>query len=104
MGSSKITKEGSKVSGDCSLQIKLADGKYLLALADGMGTGEKARECSRITLRLMKQMLSAGFDKEESISMINSRINLIETTERYSSLDVSILDTTDGTTFTGKYS
>lgn len=92
VGSSKITKEGSKVSGDCSLQIKLADGKYLLALADGMGTGEKARECSRITLRLMKQMLSAGFDKEESISMINSRINLLGTTERYSSLDVSILD------------
>ena len=96
VGSSKITKEGSKVSGDCSLQIKLADGKYLLALADGMGTGEKARECSRITLRLMKQMLSAGFDKEESISMINSRINLLGTTERYSSLDVSILDLYDG--------
>ena len=96
VGSSKITKEGSKVSGDCSLQIKLADGKYLLALADGMGTGEKARECSRITLRLMKQMLSAGFDKEESISIINSRINLLGMSERYSSLDVSILDLYDG--------
>ena len=92
VGSSKITKEGSKVSGDCSLQIKLADGKYLLALADGMGTGEKARECSRITLRMMKQMLSAGFDKEESITMINSRMNLLGNTERYSSLDISILD------------
>ena len=92
VGSSKITKEGSKVSGDCSLQIKLADGKYLLALADGMGSGEKARECSRITLRLMKQMLSAGFNEEESISIINSRINLLGTTERYSSLDMSILD------------
>lgn len=92
VGSSKITKENSNISGDCSLQIKLADGKYLLALADGMGTGEKARECSKITLRLMKQMLSAGFDKEESISMINSRINLLGSTERYSTLDVSILD------------
>ena len=92
VGSSKITKEGSNVSGDCSLQIKLADGKYLLAIADGMGTGEKARECSKITLRLMKQMLSAGFDKEESVAMINSRINLLGSTERYSTLDTSILD------------
>ena len=92
VGSSKITKEGSNISGDCNLQIKLADGKYLLALADGMGTGEKARECSRITLRLMKQMLSAGFDKEESISMINSRMNLLGNADRYSSLDISILD------------
>lgn len=92
VGSSKITKENSEVSGDCSLQIKLADGKYLLAMADGMGSGEKARECSKITLRLMKQMLSAGFDKEESISMINSRINLLGNTERYSTLDATILD------------
>ncbi len=96
VGSSKITKEGSKASGDCSLQIKLADGKYLLALADGMGTGDKARECSKITLRLIKQMLSAGFDKEESISMINSRINLLGNAERYSSLDASILDLYEG--------
>ncbi len=96
VGSSKITKEGSNISGDCSLQIKLADGKYLLAIADGMGTGEKARECSKITLRLIKQMLSAGFDKEESVSMINSRINLLGTTDRYSTLDASILDLYDG--------
>lgn len=92
VGSAKITKDGSGVSGDCSLQIKLADGKYLLAMADGMGSGEKARECSKITLRLMKQMLSAGFDKEESIEMINTRLNLLGTTDRYSTLDASILD------------
>lgn len=92
VGSAKITKDGSEVSGDCSLQIKLADGKYLLAIADGMGSGEKARECSKITLRLVKQMLSAGFDKEESVEMINSRINLSSNSEIYSSLDMSILD------------
>lgn len=92
VGSAKITKEGNTVSGDCSLQIKLADGKYLLAMADGMGSGEKARECSKITLRLMKQMLSAGFNKEESVQMINTRLNLLGTTDRYSTLDASILD------------
>lgn len=92
VGSAKITKDGSEVSGDCSLQIKLADGKYLLAIADGMGSGEKARECSKVTLRLVKQMLSAGFDKEESVEMINSRMNLSTNSEIYSSLDMSILD------------
>ncbi len=92
VGSAKITKDGSEVSGDCSLQIKLADGKYLLAIADGMGSGEKARECSKIALRLVKQMLSAGFNKDESIKMINSRLNLAGNSEIYSSLDISILD------------
>lgn len=97
VASSKITKDGSKVSGDCSLQIKLADGKYLLAIADGMGSGTKAREASKITLRLIKQMLSCGFDKEESLKMINSRMNLISNKETYSTLDVIILDLYSGT-------
>lgn len=92
VGSSKITKDGSEVSGDCSLQIKLADGKYLLAISDGMGSGEKARELSKITLRLIKQMLAAGFNKEESLNMINTRLNLVSSSEVYSTLDVSILD------------
>ena len=92
VGSAKITKDNSSVSGDCSLQIKLADGKYLLAIADGMGSGEKAREYSKISLRLIKQMLSAGFDNEESVKMINSRINYLGASKRYSTLDVSVLD------------
>lgn len=92
VGSARIAKDGSEVSGDCSLQIKLADGKYLLAISDGMGSGEKARDLSKITLRLIKQMLSAGFDKEESIKMINARLNLSSVSEIYASLDISILD------------
>lgn len=92
VGSAKTTKDGSNVSGDCSLQIKLADGKYLVSIADGMGSGEKARECSKITLRLVKQMLSAGFNGEETVKLINSRMNLSQNKEMYSSLDISILD------------
>lgn len=92
VGSARITKDGSEVSGDCSLQIKLADGKYLLAISDGMGSGEKARNLSKITLRLIKQMLSAGFNKEESVKMINTRLNMSSFSDIYSSLDVSVLD------------
>ena len=92
VGSARITKDNSEISGDCSLQIKLADGKYLLAIADGMGTGPKAREYSKLSLRLIKQMLSAGFDKEESVKFINSRLNYVGASKRYSTLDVSILD------------
>lgn len=92
VGSAKITKDNSNVSGDCSLQIKLADGKYLLAIADGTGTGAKAREYSKLTLRLMKQLLAAGFNREESIQLINTRINLIGDSEKFSTLDATILD------------
>lgn len=96
VGSARVTKDGSDISGDCSLQIKLADGKYLLAISDGMGSGEKARNLSKITLRLIKQMLSAGFNKEESVKMINTRLNMSSFSDIYSSLDVSILDLYSG--------
>ncbi len=96
VGSARITKDGSEVSGDCSLQIKLADGKYLLAISDGMGSGEKARNLSKITLKLIKQLLSAGFDKEESVKMINSRLNISSISDIYASLDVSVLDLFSG--------
>ena len=57
-----------------------------------MGSGEKARECSKLALRLVKQMLSAGFNEDESIEMINSRMNLTSNSEIYSTLDIAILD------------
>ncbi len=64
----------------------------MLAIADGMGSGTKARESSKVTLRLIKQMLSAGFDKEESLEMINSRMNFMLSKDSFSTLDVTILD------------
>ena len=39
IGVAKSTKQGSPVSGDTSIQTRLEDGKYLIALSDGMGSG-----------------------------------------------------------------
>lgn len=92
VGSAKMAKDGSNVSGDCSLQIKLIDGKYLLAISDGMGSGEKARECSKITLKLMKQIMASGFDNEETVKILNAKMNLVNKPDMYSTLDASVLD------------
>lgn len=92
VGSSKISKENMKVSGDCDLQMKLEDGKYLLAIADGMGSGEKARESSKFTIKMIKKLMTSGFEKEDSISLINSSLNLNSDAETYSSLDITVLD------------
>ncbi len=92
VGSSKISKEDSEASGDCNLQIKLEDGKYLLAISDGRGTGRKARTTSRTLLRMLKNLLIAGFDNEKSINLINSSLNISKDEEMYATLDISVLD------------
>jgi len=72
--------------------MRLDDGKYLLAIADGMGTGESARESSKLVIKLIKKLISSGFEKEESLKIINSTLNLNINKETYSSIDLSVLD------------
>lgn len=92
VGSSKLSKEDTNISGDCNLQMKLDDGKYLLAIADGMGSGKEARESSKFTIKMIKKLISSGFEKEESLKLINSSLELNSNKETYSSIDISILD------------
>lgn len=97
VGSTKISKENSEASGDCNLQIKLDDGKYLLAISDGRGSGRNARNTSKTLLKVLKNLLLAGFDKEESIKLINSSLHLNKDDEMYATADISILDLFEGT-------
>ncbi len=92
IGVAKTTKASSPVSGDSNLQTKLKDGKYLLALSDGMGSGPEARKSSKVAIKMLERLLEAGFDKDVSLKLINSTLiaNLEE--DMYATLDIAILD------------
>ncbi len=92
VGSSKVTKEESTVSGDCNLQMRLQDGKYLLAISDGMGSGREARKSSKIAIQMLEEMLTNGFDNDEVINFINDKVNFNTASDMYSTLDFAILD------------
>ena len=97
VGSTKISKDGDgKVSGDTSLQVRLGDGKYLLAISDGMGSGEKARNASKFVINNLNNLMSKGFEQDETIKLINSELNFNKDSEMYASLDMSILDLYSG--------
>ena len=92
VGIAKTTKKGSPVSGDTSIQTKLDDGKILLAISDGMGSGPEARKSSKIAIKMLERLLTSGFDKENSIKLINSTIAANNQDDMYATLDVEILD------------
>ena len=93
LGINRKAKDGSPISGDTSSAIKLEDGKYLLAISDGMGTGPKARQSSKIAIKMLERLLSSGFDKDSSIELINSTIAASQSDEdTYATLDIAILD------------
>lgn len=92
IGIAKTTKHDSIISGDSNLNVKLEDGKRLIAISDGMGSGPKARQSSNIAIRLLKRLLLSGFDKETSVDLINSSICLNSKDETYATLDIAIVD------------
>lgn len=96
IGLAKTTKNGSPVSGDTSLKMKLQDGKQLIAISDGMGSGPNARKSSRIATQMLKRLLGSGFNKETSLDIINSNMCLNSEDDSYATLDIAIFDLFEG--------
>lgn len=96
LGMAKKTKDGMIVSGDSSLQIKLDDGKYLIAISDGMGSGPEAQKSSKIAIKMLERLLMTGFDKDISMELMNQSICLNTEEDMYATLDVMILDLYEG--------
>ena len=76
ISSAKMTKNNSEVSGDTSIQTSLHDGKFVMALSDGMGSGARAKKSSSMVIKMLKRLLTTGFDKDVSIDLIQSRSHL----------------------------
>ena len=96
IGLAKATKDGSPVSGDTTLKMKLEDGKQVIAISDGMGSGPNARKSSRIAVQMLKRLLKSGFNKETSLDMINSSMCLNSEDDSYATLDIAIFDLYEG--------
>ena len=95
IGQATKTKNNSPVSGDSILQIRLNDGKYLLAISDGMGSGPDARKSSQIAIKMLERLLMSGFDKNTSVDLINTTI-LNANEEIFATLDIAIIDLYNG--------
>ena len=91
IGISQSTKDGMPVSGDSIIKMKLKDGKYLLAISDGMGSGADAQKSSKIVTKMLKRLLNSGFERDTSIELINS--NLLNVSDDvFATLDIAIID------------
>lgn len=91
IGTAENCKSQSTISGDEILNLRLKDGKYLVALSDGMGSGEKAKESSSQALKALENLLVSGFDKETSLNLITSSL-INKDEEMFATLDVAIVD------------
>lgn len=90
-GLTSTTKEGSAISGDTHSLIRLGNNRFLLALCDGMGSGETANKTSTLTIGLIENFYKAGFSNEIIIESVN-KLLAINNQESYATLDLCLVD------------
>lgn len=95
-GSATISKNGVLKNGDSHSLIKIDDSKYMLALCDGMGSGDKAHAISETTITLIENFYKAGFDNEIILSSVN-KLLCINNEEDFSSVDMCVLNLNEKT-------
>ncbi len=95
-GVARVAKDEKHVSGDNYTFLNSGDGKYIVALSDGMGTGHKACLQSKATVNLIEQFMESGFDKDTTVKLINSILVLKSNDETFATIDICVVDLYDG--------
>lgn len=90
-GCANCTKNKVIASGDTHSLIRIDDGKYMMAICDGMGSGQSARDTSTLAISLIENFYKAGFDNEMILSSVNKLLSL-SCDENFSALDICVID------------
>jgi len=91
-GAAYAKKDGQEFSGDCHSVMEIRGSQAILALSDGMGSGERAKAESEAAMGLLKDFLEAGFSRELALRLINSVLVLKDGSERFSTMDICAID------------
>ena len=103
-GTALRPKRGESVCGDTALSFRTENGLWCLLLADGMGSGEEAKEESSLTCRLLRQFLEAGIRPESALRTLNSAMALRgEVTGSFTTMDLCTFDAFSGDAAFYKY-
>lgn len=88
-GIARMVKEGEQLSGDNFSFLSLRDGRFVMSLSDGMGSGAVACKESEMVIDLLEKFLEAGFYPDASIRMMNSAMVTHGENNLFSTVDVA---------------
>jgi stage II sporulation protein E len=90
-GVSSVKKNGEEACGDTHSLIKIDRNKFMLALSDGMGSGEMARVTSEASLSLIECFYRAGLPGEVSLSTVNKLLSFTGE-DNFAALDLGVIN------------
>ena len=94
-GVASTKKEGESASGDTHSVIKIDERRFMVALSDGMGSGEYAQRISESTISLLESFYRAKMPSETVLSTINKLLTF-NREETFACVDIALVDLDDG--------
>lgn len=94
-GIAKRTKDGETHSGDTHSITKISESKFLIALGDGMGSGEKAMNTSAISTALIETFYRSGLPSKIILSIVN-KLLAFDREDNFTAMDIGVVDLYDG--------
>ena len=91
VGQAVKIKEGSDVSGDNRSVTRLSGDRIMIALSDGMGSGEKAGRGSDAAISLVENFYRTGVDEKTVLPLINSLLTM-RNDGSFQTLDMCVVD------------
>ncbi len=91
-------KGGETVSGDKITAFRTGNGKYVIFLSDGMGSGEEAAADSHLACATVQKILRSGLSSDMALRALNTVFMLKDREEAVTTLDFSIIDLESGAT------
>lgn len=88
-------KNGEKVSGDTHSVIKINEHSFLMALSDGMGSGEYAKKVSSTAISLIEAFYRAEMPEGTVLKTINKLLSF-NRDERFTCIDVAAVNLNSG--------
>ena len=88
-------KNGEKVSGDTHTVIRINEHSFLMALSDGMGSGEYARKVSATAISLIEAFYRAEMPEGTVLKTINKLLSF-NRDERFTCIDIAAVNLESG--------
>ncbi|MCX7780143.1 MAG: stage II sporulation protein E [Negativicutes bacterium] len=95
-GFAAAAKQGGEVSGDTCSVVTLEQGKIVMMLSDGMGSGSSAAGESLAAVSFLERLMAAGFSVDAAVKTVNSLLLLRMPEESFATVDMVVLDAFSG--------
>ncbi len=94
-GVATVKKTGERESGDTHSVVKIDERKFMVALSDGMGSGEYAHKVSESTLSLLESFYRAKMPAPLVLNTVNKLLSFNKE-ESFACVDVAVVDLDSG--------